>query len=104
MNIGQRIKVLLAYKDISQADLAKEFGVSRGAVNQWINGDKTIGYDTIYRFLNKFQDLNARWFILGTGDMLEKQEQSYQLPEEIDRLVAESLKKYGLEKPKLKDE
>lgn len=99
MTINERIRLLLEKKTITQAQLSRDLGVNKVSVNQWLSPNGSVGLDTVIKLLTKFEDLNARWLILGEGEMLETPAQpTYELRNEIAKMVADELKEYGIKK------
>lgn len=96
MNIRERIKFLFEKKNITQAQLARELNISRVTVNKWISTENAFGIESVRKLLTYFPDLNARWLILGEGDMLNTK--SYSIKNEVSTLVADEIKKYDLSK------
>lgn len=67
MALSDRIGEIMAAKSWSQAELARQAGVSRSLVGQWLEGDtKTIGYD-IARTLQRTSGFSLHWIITGEG-------------------------------------
>lgn len=99
MEIQERISLLLKTKQIPQVVLSKHFNVSIQTVNQWTKPGKSVGLEVVKKLLDYFPDLNARWLILGTGEMFESEAQNEnELTTIIDSRVEEILKKYNLTK------
>ncbi len=96
MTIRERIKYLFEEKNISQAQIARDLNISRVTVNKWISTENAFGIESVRKLLTYFPDLNARWLILGEGNMLDTK--NYSLKNDISSMVAEELKKYKLPK------
>lgn len=65
-SINQRLAGWLDYKQISQVELGKNLGKQRAQINQWCN-DTPIPDKSILEIIKIFPDINARWFITGSG-------------------------------------
>lgn len=52
-----------------QVDFADEVGMSAPQVNAYINGKKGLGITAVTTILKAMPELNARWLILGEGNM-----------------------------------
>lgn len=72
-SINDRLNEWLLYRKISQAELARKLIIKgRSQVNQWCRSTAPIPDNYILDIIRLFPDLSARWFITGSGDMLEK--------------------------------
>lgn len=67
-----RIKQYIEQKGISAGELAVKLDVQRSNISHILNGRNKPGAVFIERFLLVFPDLNARWLLTGTGDMIER--------------------------------
>jgi len=73
--LNQRVAHFFKSKNISQQTIAKQLGVSRQAVNNWLSGNSPIPSKHIIKLFATFETLNPRWLIDGHGEM-EGTEQS----------------------------
>ena len=72
MEINDRLASFIAYKcDGRTAEFAELMGWSRQYLNKMLKGEGGIGLNPIAALLSKFPELNARWLILGEGQMVE---------------------------------
>jgi transcriptional regulator with XRE-family HTH domain len=65
----ERIKQFMDYMSLSAAELADQIGVQRSNVSHVLNGRNNPSSSFIEKLLLKFPDLDARWLIVGEGDM-----------------------------------
>lgn len=96
MDIQDRIKFLFESKRITQSQLARDLNISRVTVNKWISKENAFGLESAKKLLTYFPDLNARWLLLGEGEMFESK--NYELKNEVSALVADEMKKYDISK------
>ncbi len=75
--LGTRILELMDYYGLSQKAFAARIGVVRSSVTHLIGGRNAVRFDTIVKILEAFPQLNARWFLLGIGEI--------ELPQSPDR-------------------
>lgn len=95
----ERIRILIESQKITKAQLSRDLGVSPVAISKWLNKDNAFGIESLKKLLIRFPNLNARWLILGTGEMFESEAQNEnELTTIIDSRVEEILKKYNLTK------
>lgn len=94
MTINERIQALIDAKKMTQSSLASDLKLTRVTVNQWCKIGGSVGIDTVVKLLTRFSDLNARWLILGTGEMFDKTPIDYDLKKEVSKMVAEEMEKY----------
>lgn len=61
-------------KSLTAAELADKIGVQRSNVSHVLNGRNNPSSVFIEKLLQTFPELDARWLILGEGEMLMRQE------------------------------
>jgi len=69
-----RIKKFMNVKSLTAAELADKIGVQRSKVSHVLNGRNNPSSVFIEKLLQTFPELDARWLILGEGEMLMRQE------------------------------
>ena len=69
--LKQRIQLVLKENGISVNFLAKTFGVNQKSLNDQINADVRVGFQTIELVLDYFPTLSAEWLLRGEGEMLK---------------------------------
>lgn len=70
MTINQRIRILIEAKEKNIGDIAVRAGVTKQTISTWVKDGGSVGMDVVRRLLDFYPDLNARWLITGTGEML----------------------------------
>ena len=63
MPIGKKLKQVIQDRRISQRDLANDLDVNLTQLNMVLNGKRTISFELLSRFLNRFQDVDGNWLI-----------------------------------------
>lgn len=73
--IGDRFREFIDYKTGKErgayADLADKLGIHRQRLTILFNG-RQFGIKAILAILKEFPELNARWLLLGEGNMLQE--------------------------------
>ncbi len=64
-----RIKAFLQHKGMTPAELADSIGIQRSNLSHVLNGRNKPSSIFIEKFLSTFPKLNARWLLLGVGEM-----------------------------------
>ena len=59
------------YKSISAGELSSRLDVQRSNISHILNGRNKPGASFIEKLLLSFPDLNARWLLTGSGEMVE---------------------------------
>lgn len=72
ISINQRLKKLVDDKKINAPALYKKIGVERGTWSGWVNSNKAISVEKLVLIIKELNDINARWFITGEGNMTEE--------------------------------
>lgn len=67
-DIRQRIKKVLADKDLSVASFCNDVGLPQATVNRQLNGGSKVSVETIKVFLQKFPNISAEWLLRGIGN------------------------------------
>lgn len=70
MIIIERIKELIARKEMSETSFAKLIGVSQRTLNNYMNG-RTPSLEVLDAILSAFPEVSAEWLLRGEGDMLK---------------------------------
>lgn len=63
MNFGEKIKILIAIKGLTQEELGHMVGVSRTTVNTWISGRGEPNLNMVISLAKSFPDINADWLL-----------------------------------------
>jgi transcriptional regulator with XRE-family HTH domain len=74
-SIGDRIAILLHSMHISASTLAKEIGVTKGAISRWTKNEANPGSVQVARIIAKHKEINLNWLMLGEGEMLIKNDE-----------------------------
>ncbi|WP_052356396.1 helix-turn-helix domain-containing protein [Bacteroides timonensis] len=70
MIIIERIKELIAQKEMSETSFSKLIGVSQRTLNNYMNG-RTPSLEIIDAILSAFPEVSAEWLLRGEGNMLK---------------------------------
>lgn len=69
-SFAARLRLALAHSGMTQADLAKQIGVSQGAISSYVTGKvKEPDFDRA-RLMAQALRVSALWLIFGEGEML----------------------------------
>lgn len=69
MGVSARLIEIKKHFGWNNVELAKAAGVTKQAVNAWLNRDVTPGYDPVMRLRDKY-GINDAWLLHGNGEML----------------------------------
>jgi len=67
----ERIKKLIDYMGITPSELADSIGVQRSNVTHVIKGRNKPSFQFIEKLLQIYPNINAKWLLLGEGNMME---------------------------------
>lgn len=67
----ERIKKFMEYKGISPSELADAIGVQRSNVTHVIKARNKPSFQFIEKLLQIYPEINAKWLLLGEGNMVE---------------------------------
>lgn len=67
-----RIKSLLAVKNISSSQFANEIGVQRSGISHILSGRNKPSLDFILKILDHYPELNESWLLRGEGEMYKE--------------------------------
>lgn len=65
--MNTRLQQFLELEGLSAARFADLMGIQRSGISHLLSGRNKPGYDFIQKFLTRFPQVNADWFILGKG-------------------------------------
>lgn len=66
-----RIKKFMEFKGISPSELADTIGVQRSNVTHVLKGRNKPSFQFIEKLLQIYPEMNAKWLLLGEGNMIE---------------------------------
>lgn len=72
----ERIKSLLAVKNISSSQFANEIGVQRSGISHILSGRNKPSLDFIMKILEHYPEISESWLLKGEGEMLKKDSQA----------------------------
>lgn len=72
MIIIDRIKELIAQKEMNETSFAKSIGLSQRTLNNYMNG-RSPSYEAIDAILRAFPDVSAEWLLMGEGEMYKSE-------------------------------
>lgn len=95
MDISARLNQFIEYKTKgSQVAFAELMGWQPQYLNKLLRGG-SFGFNPIVSLLKKFPELDARWLILGDGEMIMKEYAGITIKNQLQRLIQiESLMPY----------
>ena len=67
----ERIKKFMDYKGISPSELADAIGVQRSNVTHVLKARNKPSFQFIEKLLQIYPEINAKWLLLGQGNMVE---------------------------------
>lgn len=70
MTAGERILVLLKYKGITQEELGRSIGLTRGAVSSIIHGKAALSRKNAKLICMNYPDISEEWLMEGEGEMV----------------------------------
>ncbi|MER5002391.1 helix-turn-helix transcriptional regulator [Providencia stuartii] len=76
-SFASRLRLALTHSGMTQADLAKQIGVSQSTISQVVNG-KVSGVCRT-SVIAKALGINRNWLAYGEGEMLKAQPESFEL-------------------------
>lgn len=78
-----RIRKFMEFKGISPSELADSIGVQRSNVTHVLKARNKPSFQFIEKLLQIYPDLNAKWLLLGVGNMLESPAKSRTLFDQL---------------------
>ena len=66
-----RIRKFMEYKEISASELADAIGVQRSNVTHVLKARNKPSFQFIEKLLQIYPEINAKWLLLGEGNMIE---------------------------------
>lgn len=89
-----RIRKFIDYKGVTPGELALKLDVQRSNISHVLNGRNKPGASFIERFLTEFPDLNARWLLIGSGEMVaSKKDRVKELFDKEDFILEKEIEK-----------
>ncbi len=87
--MNSRIKRFMDYRSISSSELADTIGVQRSNVTHVLHGRNKPSFQFIAKLLETYPEMNAKWLIMGTGNMLEhgQIDQQQLFPEDVKQEI-----------------
>lgn len=70
MSFGQRVKKIKKHNRLSELELQEICGVSSTSLTAYYNEKSEPKLGVVSKLLKKFPVLNARWLLIGEGEML----------------------------------
>lgn len=67
----ERIRKFMEYKGITPSELADSIGVQRSNVTHVLKARNKPSFQFIEKMLQIYPELNAKWLLLGTGNMVD---------------------------------
>jgi len=90
--VGTRLNEFVLILKISQNAFAQSIGVTKGFLNDVLNGRKGAGLNLIINTAKAYRNLNIRWLLTGEGYMLELERIYTEPPDELPPGVKEGVK------------
>ena len=87
----ERIKKFMEYKGISPSELADSIGVQRSNVTHVLKARNKPSFQFIEKMLQIYPELNAKWLLLGTGNMVDTPIKSKTLFDQLTEPVNPSI-------------
>ncbi len=86
----ERIKKFMEYKGISPSEFADSIGVQRSNVTHVLKNRNKPSFQFIEKMLQVYPELNAKWLLLGLGNMIENSVKNKTLFDQLTEPVSVS--------------
>lgn len=73
-NIGKRFEVLKVKFNLNNSTFGDMIGTSDTVIRYIITNRNKPSFDILKKILHTFENINAEWLLLGTGEMLKNKE------------------------------
>ena len=71
-----RIEKVMQFVGLTSGQFAQEIGVQTSTLSHILNDRNKPSLDVMKKILNRYQNINAEWLILGQGSMQKKETHS----------------------------
>jgi len=71
--LTERLQIYMDYKGLNYNQVTVQAGLSVGQIGKAIKTNKGLHSDSIEKILNTYRDLNSEWLLIGSGDMLKRE-------------------------------
>ena len=95
----ERIRKFMDYKGISPSELADAIGVQRSNVTHVLKARNKPSFQFIEKLLQIYPEINAKWLLLGEGNMIEGAAKSRTLFDPIPEPAVKPLIKESFNDP-----
>jgi len=99
-----RIKKFMEYKGISPSELADSIGVQRSNVTHVLKARNKPSFQFIEKLLQIYPEINAKWLLLGEGNMIEGSSKSRTLFDSIPDTVINKVNSEKKPEPEIEKE
>jgi transcriptional regulator with XRE-family HTH domain len=87
MDILERIKMVRAYKNLSERAFALECKIDQGTFTNQMKGVRKLNVSVLVAVLERFPDVSAEWLIRGNGNMIINKDSEVKNLERINSLL-----------------
>ncbi len=84
----ERIRKFMEYKGISPSEFADSIGVQRSNVTHVLKNRNKPSFQFIEKMLQIYPELNAKWLLLGIGNMIENSTKNNTLFDQLTEHVS----------------
>jgi transcriptional regulator with XRE-family HTH domain len=95
--VNERIKILLAAKQVKLTDLADELGQPYRTLYNYIDGRSDVRISFLEKIIALYPDISGDWLLTGKGSIY-KSDQKYAESERTDNYLSEAHAPYSADK------
>jgi len=86
MDFGDKVKIVIAMKNITQQELADMLNTSRITVNTWVSTRQEPKLQHVVNFAKLFPDINADWILDRSEKMYDEKRELADLQKKYQEL------------------
>lgn len=68
-SVNKRVQYIIEQKQLTSSKFADEIGVIRSSISHIISGRNKPGLELLQKILNRYNEINSEWLILGKGEV-----------------------------------
>ncbi len=72
----KRVKIVMDRENMISSQFAEEIGINTSKLSHILNGRNNPSLDVMQRILNRFDNINPEWLILGNGSIYSEIKES----------------------------